>query len=292
MRRAPAPLVVLLVALFAAGCSATPPPGTDGDLTDDWAALATPAPFRPAAGQCHEALATTAPVDDYRPVDCAELHVSETFHVGTAADADVVPAPGSPGAKAAFRECSDVAADFLGGPWRSARVAVQVVWPTRSGWAGGARWFRCDVTTADLDGQSRTSREGSLAGELAGPSPLHLACFDPTVDGETVKTMLPVTCAEPHRAEFAGLWKAPDVAYAKLESDIDRSATGCRSVIARFAALPHNDDLQYRSGWISYNPTRTEWLSGERRVRCFIYFAERTFERSLKNAGPRVLPVR
>ena len=45
-------------------------------------------------------------------------------------------------------------------------------------------------------------------------------------------------------------------------------------MIARFAALPNDSDMQFRSGWISYNPTRAEWLSGERRVRCFIYFAE------------------
>jgi hypothetical protein len=283
--------MLLVVLLCAAGCSATPPAGIDGDLTDDWAPLSAPAPFRPATGQCHEALAATAPLDDYRPIDCAELHVSETYHVGTAPDAKVVPAAGSAEAIAAFGECSDAAAGFLGGPWRSARVAVQVVWPTRAGWSGGARWFRCDVTVADLDGQSRTSRAGSLKGELGRASPLRLACFTPTVKGETVTAMKPVSCTKPHRAEFAGLWRAPDVAYAKLEADTARSAAGCRGVIATFAGLPDDADMQYRSGWISYNPTRTEWVSGEHRVRCFVYFAKRTFSRSLKGAGPKVLPV-
>jgi hypothetical protein len=166
-----------------------------------------------------------------------------------------------------------------------------VVWPTKAGWSGGARWFRCDVTTADLDGQSRTSRTGSLAGELAGPSPLKLGCFNPTVDGETVTTMRPAACDRAHRAEFAGLWKAPEITYAALESGTERSAAGCRGVIAAFAKVPDDSDMQYRTGWISYNPTRTEWLAGERRVRCFVYFAKRTFTRSLKGAGPAVLPV-
>jgi hypothetical protein len=282
---------VLLAVLLTAGCSGAPPDGTDGDLTDDWSVPASPAPFRPAAGRCHEALAATATAQDYRPVDCAELHVSETVFVGTAADADVVPAAGSAGARAAFKECARRATGHLGGPWRTARVAVQVVWPSKAGWSGGARWFRCDVTTADLDGQSRTSRTGSLAGELAGASPLKLGCFNPTVDGETVTTMRPVACGKPHRAEFAGLWQAPEITYAALESGTARSAAGCRTVIAKFARLPDNSDMQYRTGWISYNPTRTEWLSGERRVRCFVYFAERTFSRSLKNAGTSVLPV-
>nr|BFE69680.1 hypothetical protein GCM10020092_029810 [Actinoplanes digitatis] len=284
--------VALLAVLLAAGCSATPPVGTDGDLADDWAVPGTPAPFRPQAGQCHEALTTNGALDDYRPVDCGELHVSETIRVGTPADAEVAPAPGTAGAKAAYRECSDAATDFLGGPLRGARIAVQVVWPTRAGWAGGARWFRCDVTTADLDGRSRVSRTGSLAGELAHASPLRLACFDPTVEGGTVTAMTAAPCNGAHRAEFAGLWTAPDISYSKLESDTELSAAGCRGVIARFAALPDDSDLQFRSGWISYNPTRPEWLSGERLVRCFIYFAERTFSRSLKGAGPGVLPVR
>ena len=282
---------VLLAVLLVAGCSGAPPDGTDGDLTDDWPAPAAPAPFRPVAGQCHETPAATAAPADHRPVDCAELHVSETYHVGTPADADVVPATGSAGARAAFQECSEKATEHLGGPWRTARVAVQVVWPTKIGWAGGARWFRCDMTTADLDGQSRTSRTGSLAGELAGATPLKLGCFDPTVEGETVTTMRPVSCRKAHRAEFAGLWKAPDITYAALEAGTERSAAGCRRVIAEFADLPDDSDMQYRTGWISYNPTRTEWLSGERRVRCFVYFAKRSFTRSLRGAGPSVLPV-
>jgi len=282
---------ILLAVLLVAGCSGGPPDGTDGDLTDGWPMLAAPAPFRPATGQCHETLAATAPLAGHRPVDCAELHVSETYHVGTAADADVVPAAGSAGARAAFQECSRRATGFLGGSWRTARVAVQVVWPSKAGWSGGARWFRCDVTTADLDGQSRTSRTGSLAGELAGASPLRLGCFNPEVDGETATTMRPVPCDQAHRAEFAGLWRAPEITYAALESGTERSAAGCRGAIAKFAKLPDNPDIQYRTGWISYNPTRTEWLSGERRVRCFVYFASRTFKRSLKNAGPGVLPV-
>ncbi len=282
---------VLLVALLTAGCSGAPPAGTDGDLIDDWAVPGPAAPFRPAPGQCHEVLAATAPLADYRPVDCAELHVAETYHVGTAADAAVVPAPGTAEARTAYRECSERAAGHLGGPWRTARIAVQVVWPSRAGWSGGARWFRCDLTTADLDGRSRTSRTGSLAGELAGASPLKLGCFNPTVDGATVTTMRPVACDRAHRAEFAGLWRAPEITYAALESGTERSAAGCRTAIATFADLPDDSDMQYRTGWISYHPTRTEWLAGERRVRCFMYFAKRTFTRSLRNAGTSVLPV-
>ena len=281
----------LLVVFLAAGCTATPPPGTDGDLTDRWALPSAPAPFRPQPGACHASLAQSEAAGDHRPVDCAQVHVSETFHVGTAGDADVPPAAGTAGARAAYRECADEAVDFLGGQWRAARVSVHVVWPTRKAWSGGARWFRCDVTQSDLDGYGQSGRSGSLEGELAGASPLRLGCFAPSVKGETVTEMTPVPCTGRHRAEFAGLWKAPDTSYADLQKDTARSAAGCRSVIARFADVPDDSDMQYRSGWISYNPTRTEWLAGEQRVRCFIYFAERTLTRSLRDAGPSALPV-
>jgi len=297
MRRVAVLAAVTLAVSLTAGCSSAPPSGVDGDLNDDWAGLGTPAPFRPTVGDCHEALATTGPLDDYKPVGCTELHVSETFHVGTSteADAKIAPAPGSAAAKEAFQECSEKAADFLGGPWRAARLGLNVVWPTRAGWSGGARWFRCDLTQSDLDGQSSTSRTGSLAGVLKTPpgtaSPLRLGCFNPEVEGETVTTMKAVPCDKTHRAEFAGLWKAPDVSYAELEKDTARSAAGCRAAIAEYAALPDDDDMQYRTGWISYNPTRMEWISGERRVRCFMYFANRTFTRSLKAAGPAALPA-
>ncbi|BCJ55767.1 hypothetical protein Asp14428_72420 [Actinoplanes sp. NBRC 14428] len=281
--------VALTAVMVTAGCT-TAPGGADGDLTDDWPPPPAPSPFRPAAHACHVRLPETASAAD-RPVSCDQVHVSETFHLGTAADADVPPAPGTPGARAAYRECSDAAVTFTGGQWRTARLAVHVVWPAREAWSRGARWFRCDLTQTDLDGYGRSGRSGSLEGELTRPSPLRLTCFAPTVDGGTVTAMRPVACAAKHRAEFAGLWHAPDVAYANLQAGTARAATACRSVIARFAALPDDADMQYRSGWISYNPTRTEWLAGERRVRCFLYFAERTWTRSLRGAGPSVLPA-
>ncbi|OJF12385.1 septum formation family protein [Couchioplanes caeruleus] len=283
--------MALTAVMLAAGCTGAPRGLVDADLTDDWAPPPAPAPYRPAAGACHETLASTAGPGDDRPTGCDEVHVSETFHVGTPPSTDVPPAPGTAGARAAYRECATQAEDFLRGDWRTAGIAVHVVWPTRRAWSGGARWFRCDVTQSDLDGYGQSGRRGSLEGELAGPSPLRLGCFDPVVDGQTVTEMRPVPCTGKHRAEFAGLWRAPDISYAELRAGTTRSAAACRSVIARFAGVPDDSDMQYRSGWISYNPTRTEWLAGERRVRCFIYFAERTVTRSLKNAGPAALPV-
>jgi hypothetical protein len=50
---------VLLLAA-ATACAGAPPAGTDGDLLDGWATMPRPAPFRPAAGECHETLVEIA----------------------------------------------------------------------------------------------------------------------------------------------------------------------------------------------------------------------------------------
>jgi hypothetical protein len=50
--------------------------------------------------------------------------------------------------------------------------------------------------------------------------------------------------------------------------------------------------MQYRTGWISYNPTETEWAQGERGVRCFLWFNDKQVSRSLKGVGTAGLPIR
>jgi hypothetical protein len=292
MRRPVAALAAVALLAALAACTADPPAGTDGDLMDDWAQLPSPAPFRPVTGECHEAVTATVSIADRAPVSCADLHVAETFHVGAAAEAPVPPAAGSAGARRAYAECGDAAERFLGGPWRAARIGVRVAWPTREAWTGGARWFRCDVVQADLDGGGDTSRTGSLKDALTRPSPLDLGCFDATVSSSQVRTMTPVDCTTKHSAEFAGLWTAPDVEYAEQAKDRTRTAQGCRSAVAEYTGVPDDDDVQYRTGWISYHPTRTEWLYGERRVRCFLWFSGGGLTRSYRGAGPAALPVR
>lgn len=292
MRRILAVLSTAAVLAGTAACAGPKPAGVDGDLIDGWAVPPSPQPFRPAAGMCHETLAETAAMDEHRPVDCRELHVAETFHVGDGPDAPVAPAGGSAEMRTAYGQCSQRAETFLGGPWRGARLTVRVVWPSREAWSGGARWFRCDVAQADLDGGSGTSRTGSLGGVLRGRSDLALGCFRAEVKADAVRTMTAVGCTEPHAAEYAGLWTAPDVSYADQVADRTRSATGCRRAIAAFARVPDDDDVQYRSGWISYNPTRIEWQQGERGVRCFLWFSGGGLNRSLKGAGTAGLPVR
>ena len=294
MRRWTAAAVCAGAVLLSVGCSL--PPGTDGDVTNGWSRIAAPASFVPAAGTCHEELTRTAPMESYRPVDCTELHVTETVHVGTVRGgpgaADEPPADASAEARAAYRDCSDRATAFAGGPWRSGLLSIAVTWPSRPGWAGGARWYRCELTQAELTSGRLVSREGSLAKALTGAAMLKLGCFAPKISGERVTSMDPVACTAKHRAEFAGVWDAPDIAYDALAGDEVRTAKGCRTVIARYTGVPDDGNMQYRTGWISYNPTEGEWSQGERGVRCFLWFDDKQVSRSLKGAGPAALPIR
>jgi hypothetical protein len=179
MRRWIAAAVCAGVALSVAGCTSLPR-GTDGDVTNGWSTIGTPIAFKPEAGTCHTELARVGPMESYQPVDCAKTHVTETIHVGTvtgaAAGTGDVPDGDSAAAKAAYRECSGKATGFVGGPWRTGLLAINVVWPSDPAWAGGARWFRCDLTQTELTTSRTPGRTGTLAKSLATAGPLRLGC--------------------------------------------------------------------------------------------------------------------
>ena len=110
----------------------------DRRLAAVWHAGAVPARRRRTA----TSTGATGPLDDYRPVGCTELHVSETVHVGTCTE----PTPRDRArprlgrGTAAFQECSEKAAAFLGGAWRTGWLALNVVLarPRRAGPAAPA----------------------------------------------------------------------------------------------------------------------------------------------------------
>jgi Septum formation len=287
-RGAPAWAALLTVAALAlaTGCGSLPY-GIDGNLTDDWAPPPSPAPFRPAATGCFDELRPTAPLASYAPFDCAQRHVAEAYFVGdlgeAAADADGAP-------RAAAAECSRRADPFAGGEWRTGRLRLQPVLPDAAARRAGARWFRCDIAEIDLGTGRTISRTGSLKGALAGAAPLALRCFDPTVRGGRVSAMRAVPCERGHHAEFAGLWTAPDVPFDRLD-DGDRTADGCRSVIAGYTGVPDDGDLPYRFGYLAFAPTRAEWALGVRAVQCFLWLQDQAMTGSYRGAGSGKLPI-
>jgi hypothetical protein len=294
MRRRLAAWALAAAALALASCAR--PIGVDGDLTDDWPAIGPPTVFLPQAETCHVRFQEVGHLSEYQPVDCGQPHEAETAYVGSFsgpdADRSTPPAAGSPLTRAAYRNCDKRVTDFVGADWRSGRLMMIIVPPSRSGWTGGARWYRCDVMELDgLDDAEFVDRTGSLEGALAGQSPLAHRCFKPELAGDDVRAMEPVDCTKPHRSEFAGVYTAaPDTRYNIFAKDPDRVHRGCYQVIARFVGV--STDIDERVGSIYYHPSESEWTAGNRGVQCFLWMEDRDLTRSLKGAGPAALPLR
>ncbi|MGW1061250.1 septum formation family protein [Micromonospora sp. NBC_01412] len=280
-------------AVALTGCGT--PAGVDGDLADDWRAMAAPTQFVPAAGTCHTAFSDVGYLSGYNPVDCGTTHRVETIHVGTltgpAAELSAPPPAGSAGIKTIRAECDREVNKAVGADWRGGRLFLSTVFPSRQAWEGGARWFRCDLNEVEsVDDSSVVPRSGSLKGALTGSSTLVYRCFNPKLVKDDIKSMAPTPCTSKHRSEFVGVYRAPDVAYNQLDKNRLRIHRGCRSLIASYAKVPDNSDLQYRAGTIFYHPSEEEWKDGGRGVQCFLW-VDRNLTRSVKGAGAKLLPV-
>lgn len=283
-----------VAALTLGACSA--PAGVDRDLTDEWPAFAAPVGFVPEAGVCHPTVADVGYLSGYQPVDCATAHRVETLHVGTLTGPDAgrsaPPRAGSAGVRTAHAECARQVTRAVGADWRSARLQLSVVFPSALAWSGGARWYRCDVAEVNgLDEGNVTSRTGSLRGALKPGSPLALACFNPKLSKDEVQAMRPVACTTRHHAEFVGIYQAPDISYAEFQRTSLRAHKACRSLIAKYAKVPNDGNMQYRAGTIIYHPFEQQWRDGDRGVQCFLWVSDRTLTRSVRGAGGKALPI-
>jgi putative regulator of septum formation len=283
-------LAGVLGVVLLSGCAAGLPDGVDGDLTGGWALPPQAVQWRPLPSQCFDELVDTVGPGTYAPLNCAQGHLAETYWIGDLNGPAASPAGTAAGARtAAYVECSREADEFLGGPWRASRVVIHVVLPDGAGWAAGARWFRCDIGELNDRGDV-AGRAGSLSNALAGSADLRLACFDPTVSGDSVQRMRVVDCARPHHAEFAGLWTAPPMTRDALESSPE-FARGCLSTIARFTAVPDDGMVKYRTGWLGFPGSEAAWDAGDRTVQCYLWLAGETLTGSSRNAGPGKLKV-
>jgi hypothetical protein len=294
--------VAAVCALFvglAAGCGN--PGGVDGELGDDWVGLAEPKAFTPAAQACHRTSHTEfGSLATYRPVDCAGAHRSETFHVGTFAGAEAgrnAPPPrASQGMRTAYAACDKQARGFLGDDWRQGRLWLGVVVPSASGWAGGARWFRCDLyEVSDVDdfGDS-VDRQGSLKGALGAASPLRLGCYQVKSDSDgVIDSMSDVACTKQHNSEFVGVYQAPaSMAYPKGDSAWKRLHTGCRKAVASYVKVPDDANLVFRTGTVAVPNLEDDWKNGNHGVRCYLYLNDAKLTKSMKGVGAKGLPIR
>jgi hypothetical protein len=286
------------VLLLSASCGN--PGNVDGDLINDWGPMAPAAGFEPMSETCHLAnFAAAGPRATYEEVDCVVQHRTETVFVGTytgtAADSEQPPAETSSGARAAYRTCDQRTSTYVGGPWRTGRLWIGVTHPSPAAWAGGSRWFRCDVVELDSveDNGALVERQGSLRGALAADSDLELTCYAIRLDSSgAIDTMPPASCGDKHNAEFAGVWEAPaDAAYPKGDAAWEDFHDGCRTVVSAYTGVPNDKNLQYRTGVVSLPGNTDVWTQGDRGVRCYLWLEGAELTSSLKGKGVKALPV-
>ncbi len=259
--------------------------------------LGDPAPsgFVPQSGVCHLRINDNASAAAYAPVKCSERHEAETFMVGrfagTDAEADEPPAAGSEAALRAYASCSTAARDFLGGDWPTGRVTVRLVLPPEDGWAAAERWYRCDlVEIVALDLYEPSPRANSLKDALRSSASLRHGCYNPTLEGDEIKTLPPASCTGPHQSEFTGVWWAHDVPYGD-EIPPEDATDGCYGVGARYVGGVDEQELARRMFVLVWAPAPVERDAGATGVLCFLHTDGKPLTRSLAGVGLRGLPA-
>ena len=186
-------IAVAAAAMLSLGAGCGQDAGVDGDLLNDWTAMAPATGFEPKAGTCHLSnFAVSGPRSTYEEVDCKLRHRTETVHVGAypspAADAAEPPGEGSAGARTAYRTCDAKTTEYVGGEWRTARLWIGVTHPSPSAWTGGARWYRCELVEIDSieDDGALVERVSSLPRALGDHG---VRCYL-WLDGATLTTSL------------------------------------------------------------------------------------------------------
>ncbi|MBB5871550.1 hypothetical protein F4553_004929 [Allocatelliglobosispora scoriae] len=294
MRRAPAVLAALLMAALA-GCSASPPPGTDGDVGNEWAALPAAVAYLPKAGDCYRSswLEQDARRDD-NVVPCDSTHFAETAFVGefTGAAARLTSPPSlsskDPAAIAAqataFAECDKQATAYLGRSWYSLDTYIDIALPTNSAWSAGVHWYRCDLGQYPFNSSSNSaaSRSKSLKAEPATP-----VCVNMKNDKWPI-----VSCTAKHNTEFVGGFaftpaQAPtagtDASWAPIHSR-------CMKLVAGYIGVSLD---RARSQWTDYaysTYSKTHWDKGRRIMRCFVYIRNSSMTKSAKGTGGKGVP--
>ena len=200
-------LVAALMVVAVGGCGAS---AGDGDLTDDWAAIADAKALVPVAG-CHDVSTLTSYQIRTEAIACDQPHTVETIHVGQLSEGGL-PATTTAGFWTVVDECEQLTAAFLGVKWYDTRVDLNVVLPSKYQWDAGGRWFRCDLREIVDTGDGPKRRTGSLR---RAAEPLRHGCVKmvgtrPSGHWEFLR---PIDCAQPHEAEYVGSFRVPSTTY-------------------------------------------------------------------------------
>ncbi len=271
-------LVAAVITVTVAGCGT---PG-DGDLVDDWTAMADAKPKVPGVG-CYDALLRF--VSDTNTVatpliSCDEAHTIETFHVGQVPDSlTASPAEGSAEYVRLFEACEGAAVEFLGGQWFDALVGLVVTVPSSLQWEGGGRWYRCDLMETDPSYDAVSRRRSTLRGAGKPDTALTRRCFTAAglrSDGKW-DHLTTTDCAQPHDAEYVGAFKVAGT------RPTDPKGSGlyrrCFDLIDRHVGGSN------RLGYMASLGSQRAWDRGDRYVRCNAWHDTGKVTGSVKGTG-------
>jgi len=289
-------LALVTLSLVTTAC--TPRAGGGAEPVARWVSptgaspSATGSPV-PQVGQCYKENVWNDDMAHVERVDCAAGHVLETASVGRliGAAAQLSSRPASDAAELADvdRQCNTAAIDYVGGPLVDQRLIYLVVVPSRLEWAGGARWYTCDV--AQISPYTRVSyadRVGSVRGVAKAPPP-DPVCFK-LAKKDTTEGMTGVACDSPHGAELVGALQPPFGAVIPTSQETwIRYVTMCRDRIATVMGVSQAAVIQ-KWGNDAYRPSEEEWRAGLRVVQCYFVLWTKTVAKSIRGSHGAGIP--
>jgi hypothetical protein len=188
---------------------------------------------------------------------------------GAAAGRASAPAPDGADVSDAYRDCVPKVDDYLGGPWQSAYVRIGISVPGMVAWRGGARWYLCQVIELSRDlNKSPTNGHTSARDGLRGTRPLARTCALALLDEDWNFTRQDgIDCAQPHNAEFAGLYSLNSLPSDENARDAVAQAA-CLKLSKAFIGIKP-DNFRYFGYWWD-NVTAENWRMGVHTGRCYV----------------------
>lgn len=252
-------LLLLTLAALSGGC------GGSGPSKAAQAEATTPPQMHACRNLTRAAVAkpsNTTPV-----VDCADPHNAETYAAGP------LPARFKHAAiddhklaDWAYDTCAARLERHLGADQSLLmRSMLSWVWfgPSRSAWADGARWYRCDLIGGGQAGAAYVDLPTSTRNLLRGKNPddRWLAC----ARGKSVDGGEKVSCADKHtwRAVTTIKVGSPNAAYPGDAAVVATSKQYCSSSVHAWLGYPKTYDYAYT--WFGED----EWAAGNRRSVCW-----------------------
>ncbi len=274
MRRSGTVLLACVLAVVTlAGCHSVPA-NVDGDLTDDWPAIAQAVTPTPDAGACYDKQYAEEWQGEFGPsqVSCTVPHWTETVHVGTftgdVASRTVPPLTGSSDLATAYQDCAKATTDYLGGDWRTSYAYLGLTLPDKAAWTGGARWYRCELGEVTRDSDEDFVQSSALLKDgLRGSRPLARTCELVQDDSDgTIKSSTGIDCGQPHNAEFAGLYTLTGSSYPAESARDQQAGAACGRVMQSYVGL--SSTRSHYFGWLYFTITEDEWNLGIRTGIC------------------------